>query len=652
MIVHMKKLFLYGLAPESSRLLAGLLRLGCIQVQSPETFADMEQIQQSIVHRPAELYTEEQRLARLATAIATLAPYEGKKSLFAKRPRVSFKSMEDASLLTRAEDICQSIEDTLRAIAELKSQIAHEEFIKASLTPWLELDLPLEFSGTARTGVEYLVLPPSVSLENLNEELAQSGKVPMLQQISADKDQRYALLITHKDEHTDVWDILRQSGVSRAGLEPLTGTPAQVTARCDKRIDDLGREILAANDTLAQYAQELDGLRLAYDLQNMRLDCGKASQKLLHTEKAFLLTGWIPAESQQKVEAFLSGRTCYYAFADPTPQDEPPVLLKNSKLVEPFEIITQMYSTPHAKGMDPGPFLVIFYFIFFGMMLSDAGYGLLLFFAGLVATRFMDLTPFAKKFAKFITLCGISTVIWGALYGSWFGNLVPQLTLSFFGNQVNMPVLLDPLKDPITILLISFALGALHLFLGMGLKAYLMIRRGHVWDAIFDVGFWYLVLVGLPLLLVPGPVATIGQYMAIGGAVGLIFTQGRGEKNILKRLSTGLLSLYDITGYFSDLLSYSRILALGLATGVIANVVNIMGTLPGPNIIGIVAFIAIFAFGHALNLAISALGAYVHASRLQYVEFFGKFYEGGGKAFAPLCANPKYVVVTNKEEDK
>ena len=193
-----------------------------------------------------------------------------------------------------------------------------------------------------------------------------------------------------------------------------------------------------------------------------------------------------------------------------------------------------------------------------------------------------------------------------------------------------------------TLLLWSFVFGGVHLFTGMAVKAYMMIKDGHWLDAVFDVGFWYVFLIGLVLLFLA---PSVGKVMAIGGALGLILTQGRGEKNIFMRLGKGVFSLYDVTGYLSDVLSYSRLLALGLSTGVIAQVVNTMGKLTGNSAIGIIFFVIILLVGHTFNLAINTLGAYVHSSRLQYVEFFGKFYTGGGQAFRPLARRTKYITI-------
>ena len=215
-----------------------------------------------------------------------------------------------------------------------------------------------------------------------------------------------------------------------------------------------------------------------------------------------------------------------------------------------------------------------------------------------------------------------------------------------------LPKLLDPLNQPMTVLIVSMAIGFVHIVFGMGLSAYLMIKRGHPWDALFDVGFWYLVFAGLLMLIAGGTVGEVGKWLAIAGAVGLVCTQGRAKPTIIGKITGGVLSLYDVTGYLSDVLSYSRILALGLATAVIASVLNIIGTMPGPNLLGFIMLVLMILIGHTFNFAINALGSYVHAARLQYVEFFGKFFEGGGKPFVPFAVNTKYTVAETACEEK
>jgi V/A-type H+-transporting ATPase subunit I len=256
-----------------------------------------------------------------------------------------------------------------------------------------------------------------------------------------------------------------------------------------------------------------------------------------------------------------------------------------------------------------------------------------------IAMKKIKLKGIMEKLIKLLFCCGISTVICGAAFGSWFGNF----SFAVFGYTIN-PLLFDPMDDPMLFFILSFILGAIHLMTGMGISGYMMIKAGNWKGAIFDILTWYLVLIGAGMLFVGGMLFEIGKYMIIIGAVGLVVTQGRHEKNIIKKFGTGLLSLYNATGFLSDILSYSRLLALGLATSVISMVVNTMGVLGGTdNFAGILVLTVVFLIGHTFNLAINTLGTYVHTSRLQYVEFFSKFYTGGGQAFKPLEFKNKYI---------
>lgn len=655
MIEKMERIFLCGLAQDRERIISGLMKSGCVQLSDPAAMSGYEEIRDQVELGSADVYEKEQLLSRLNQCIQTLKPYGAKKSIFQKRPEVSFGEIagEDTQ---GALEICQKVEELQKEMSAAKSRISQEEFLQASLAPWRELDLPLEETSTESSEILLAAVPVMVTPEELERRQQEQELGAYLSVVSEDKDQRYAAAIVHRDKAAGYQELLRQSGATLITFDGLSGTAGENIAASrdrakqeDERIEELEKE-------LAAYGERLSEVQLAWDSTQLSIDCRKAEQSLLRTQETFLTEGWVPQRQKAKVEKSLSGYTCFYEFREATEEDDPPVLLKNNKFVEPFEAITEMYALPAPHSLDPNPFMAPFFFVFFGMMLSDAGYGLVLAIAGLLGAKYLDMGVNGKKLLKMLGYCGISTVFWGAVYGSWFGDAIPKVTEVFFGNRVQVPMVLDPLTNPMPVLIMAFIVGYIHILVGMGLKAYLMIRRGHALDAFFDVGLWYFVLVGLVIFaggqMVIGSVlmAQIGQWMAIIGAVGLVLTQGRDKKNPFMKLANGVLSLYDITGYFSDLLSYSRIMALGLATGVIGQVVNTMGTLPGRNIIGAVLFVVIFLFGHLLNLAINALGSYVHTSRLQYVEFFGKFFEGGGQAFRPLRPATKYVYVNNQEE--
>ena len=372
---------------------------------------------------------------------------------------------------------------------------------------------------------------------------------------------------------------------------------------------------------------------ILYDYYSVERDRKSALQNVADTDKTFSVQAWLPEQYEDlvKSEVLKVTDTVYLEFRPPSEDEEMPVLLSNSKLVEPFEVITELYSLPDPRGIDPNIYMAPFYFIFFGMMLSDAGYGIIMsLITGFALWKF-KLADSGKKFVSMLFLCGLSTVLWGAVFGGWFGDLIRV-----------KPLWINPLDNPLSVLILSFIMGIIQIYTGIILNAYKNVRAGHTADALMDQGLWLVLLTGL-LMFVKPELATIGKYMALFGAVGLVLTQGRSQKGILKKLTSGILSLYDITGYLSDVLSYSRLLALGLTTGVIASVINTMAKTVSGSIVGYVAMALIIIGGHVFNLVINVLGAYVHSSRLQYIEFFSKFYDSGGRAFNPLRVKTTYV---------
>lgn len=646
MIEKMQKIFIYGLADDASKLMRDVMKSGCMQISDPRQLEDYSSVDSFTDKRSGKLYDWEQNLSRITTALSALSPFMKARGFLTPKPTVTYHQMENGENLTRALGLCDRVETAQKQLADLRAQLGRTTFQRDSLLPWSDYKVPLGETETKTCLIRMLTLPVAVDMEAVEKEFEANKVAATLYRVSSDKDQHFGVLLAYKDDFAAAEELVRQHGASRINLADFSDTATKEIVSCEAAIKTLEGEISKTEQQLRELAADGDLLQLMFDSVQTQIECEKAEQKLLHTQQTCLLGAWVPVAKKAEVEKLLEQYTCFYHYEQPKNEEETPILLKNNKWIAPFESVTEMYSLPSSSSIDPNPFMAPFFFLFFGMMLSDAGYGVVLLIGGLIGSKLMG----GSKLMKMLGYCGVSTIFWGLLYGSFFGDAIPQVMRTFFDIEFTMPMLIDPLKDPMTILIMSFAFGMIHVFVGMGLKAYLMVKRGHPWAAFFDVGMWYFVLVGILLLLVGGVIGTIGMYMAVGGAVGLVLTQGRDKKNVLMKAASGVLSLYDITGYFSDVLSYSRIMALGLATGVIASVINTMGTMPGKNIIGVLAFIVIFVFGHLLNFGINALGSYVHTSRLQYVEFFGKFFEGGGGAFKPLRANTKYVNI-NKQED-
>ena len=395
-------------------------------------------------------------------------------------------------------------------------------------------------------------------------------------------------------------------------------------------------------------ANDKETVEYYYDSLTIKRDKASILSNIVKTKRSFYFDGWCPEASVKDVENILNEKGCYYEFTEPEKDEETPVLLKQSKLAEPFEAITDLYSLPNSKEIDPTPFLAPF--ISYSSVLCFPMRDTDLYFPwrALYCLKKFRLEGLMKKLITLFMYCGISTMFWGIMFGGVFGDFAAVFGRVALGKEIAInPVWFDPVKEPMTLLVFSLILGAIHLFVGMGIKAYMLIKSGHVVDAVCDIFLWYVLLIGLVLFGVGGSLAPaaelIGKWMSIIGALGILVTGGRSKKGIGK-VTGGLGSLYGITSYLSDVLSYSRLLALGLATGVVAQVINTLGSLAGNGIVGTIILIIVVVIGTVFNIAINVLGSFVHSSRLQYVEFFGKFFEGGGVAFNPFSRKTNMLI--------
>ena len=392
---------------------------------------------------------------------------------------------------------------------------------------------------------------------------------------------------------------------------------------------------------------------------------------IAYSPHTFVMTGYIPEKDSEKLKSILFERYGAEVELEDAEGEDVPVVLKNNSFVAPAEGVVLSYSAPSRFELDPTAVMAFFYYIFFGMMFSDAGYGLVMSLAcGLALLKFKNMEPGLKRSIKMFFFCGLSTTFWGLMFGSFFGDAVTVIFNTFVGHAPpNIPGITTPIwfnpttgTGPTTLLMFSFLFGIIHLFAGLTLQAVNYIKQGKFIYAVYDDLSWILVVTGAVLALLStdmlsgmlggfmlDPVfLTIGGIMAGIGAVLILIFSGRESKNPLKRLLKGAYNLYGATSYLSDILSYSRLLALGLATGVVAGVFNQLGSMMGNSPVGIILFIVVFVIGHLLNIGINALGAYVHTNRLQFVEFFGKFYTGGGREFKPYAVNTKHY---NIKED-
>ncbi len=556
---------------------------------------------------------------------------------------------EIASRSGKVIGICNKI---VRLDAQMTDNIAEQARIRTSLAqlqPWKKLDIPLNTGDTDSMAVFIGTFPKEYDEKLLSSALAE--KEPELvfetEVIYASSNLTSAVIYVPKHQKEQAELLLRGMGFSRP-LNPTSKVPKDKVKRLLQKSETLKQKNEELKQDIAGYAEYRDSIRDTQDYFTLRVQKYQVIAGLDQSEHIFVLNGYVPEEDMEKLETLcrkVPSAVVEWEEAD----EEAPVKLKNNKFAEPAESIVTMYSAPSHDDIDPTPILAFFFYFFFGMMFSDAGYGLLLVIATAIGIKVFKPDKKMYNNLKLFQYCGISTIFWGLVFGSVFGDAPAVFYKLFTGNEIQMkqlmPWMLDTQKDALFIMIMSIAFGLVHVLVGMGCKFYICFRKKQYAEAFFDTGLWMLLLIGIAVLAVGMAVSPvllyIGAGIAIACAVGLVLTQGRAKKGFFGKLIGGVASLYDITSYVSDLLSYSRLLALGLTTGVMAQVFNMLSTLMGTNVIGILFMIVIFLAGHAITIGLNALGSYVHTMRLQYVEMFSKFYEGGGKPFEPFSLNSK-----------
>jgi len=504
--------------------------------------------------------------------------------------------------------------------------------------PWLGLNLRLEdIQDTKNMMIRVGSVPKSMAEDFYR--LVMEQELSFIKALGEEKEDAYFFVAFHKSLRSMARDASKQYDFTQAHFGDVRGTPEGIIAQLEKDIENLYQQ----KEMLQKRAEEMAGKRrqlmILLDVLSVELQRENAAYHAVHSKKTFVLHGWVKTTNEAALEGVLREHVDFYKldFAPPE-EDEPfPVYTQNVAAVTPFEMVTNLYSVPASNGIDPNNVVAPFHAMFLGLMMGDVGYGILLALGGYFYGK--KAKGGAKKLSGVIFYGGLFSIFWGILLGSYFGDV---------GTRLGVPaILMNPMEDPVSMLALCLGLGALHILVGMGVKAYMLIKEKKYLDAVFDVGFWYFLLIGLPMLMTP--LASTGQVMALVGAVGLLLTQGREKKNIFGKILGGLGSLYGITGYLSDILSYSRLFALLLSSAVVAMVMNQIAAMVGVNWIGYIFAAIIFVAGHAFNLFIGGLGAYVHGSRLIYVEFFSKFFMGGGHAFDPLHKETKFTSIEKKE---
>ena len=635
----MKKLRLYGAAEEQTQLIRELQLLGCVEIGEPQQLTDTDG--EAVFHAADGGQSDElvRTAARLTSALETLKKYDSAKAgLFAARPGKTVQELFDDGAYRDALQAAQQILDAQDARGRTAAEKSRLIAARESFVPWQALPLPLETSGTQHARVLLGTVPAQTSFDALCTAVYEAADEVQLEKISADQQSQYLLVIAHRSALDAVGAVLREAGFAQLSFEGAQGTAAEQIRLTDEKLAACEQEDARLCDTLRALCAKKAAIQLACDRCTQEIAKAQAADRLAHSEKTFCLDGWVPAETAGKLEALLQKHCCAWELSDPEPEEYPdvPVKLKNNKLTDPLNMVTEMYSLPAYDGVDPNPLMAPFFILFYGIMMADMGYGILMILASIIITKKSHPKGTSGHMFGLMFSCGISTFIMGALTGGFFGDFLPQLVGIINPDTTfkALPSLFTPLDDTISILLGAMVLGFIQIVTGMAVSFVEKLKKGEIMEAVWEELTWWIVFAGIGCMALG--VTNIVLYVGLGMVV---VGSGWSAKGFGK-VTAIFGSVYNhVTGYFGDILSYSRLMTLMLAGSVIASVFNTLGAIPG----NVVIFLIISVLGNGLNFALNLLSCYVHDLRLQCLEYFGKFYKDGGKPFKPLAINTKYV---------
>lgn len=632
----MKHLRLLGMESEREALLKAMQDMECVEISSID---GSEEALKSGFAKPDDkaLMSAQEASRAYRTALASLDRFAPeKKGMFRKRQGVSRAAFFSAESEENARTAAETINKDTRRLGEIESERTKNEALRATLAPWLTVDAPLGgadgalavFFGTAGLNVT------DDALKALADSL---GGLLTWQQASSDRSLRYLLVMCHGSVKERALSALRDLGFSTVSFRGMTGTAKENDKALAENLAALEKERQEIEQRIAGLGGKRETLLEASDRAAIALRREEAKSRLVGTDKVFLLEGWLPADRCAALEKALEPFTCAIETREPTEDEYPqvPVQLKNNKLTRPLNMVTEMYSLPAYGTLDPNPLMAPFFILFYGIMMADMGYGLLMMIASVIISKKYRPKGTSGELFSLLGLCGISTFIMGALTGGFFGDFLTQLVAIVSpGTVFALPKLFDPLDDLTMILIGSMALGMVQIVTGMAISLIEKCKRKKFLDAFFEEITWWIVFIGIALLALGKGAAVlyVGCALVLLGPI----VQGKGWGRL-----TGVFgSLYNhVTGYFGDILSYTRLMALMLAGSVIAQVFNMLAAMPG----NVIAFIIISMLGNAMNFGLNLLGCYVHDLRLQCLEFFNKFYVDGGKPFRPMTLDTEYV---------
>ncbi|MEJ2049656.1 MAG: V-type ATPase 116kDa subunit family protein [Calditrichota bacterium] len=602
----------------------------------------------------------ENQTADLRRVIEDLSKYRDSQGLFAKLlPEKQPVSSEEFRNLSPQciSDLLEQIRGLDIHAQEIKRRIEETRELILQLQLLEGIEIPLECITDTRETFIRIGLLPVRNLEWMLSRIVDTlGEESEVEVLAKARGQAVTLIIGRLSLKEPFLSWMEKERLTLVPLFRLTGSPRENILRLRNEITQLDEQIALIQQNRMLLAGQLPQLQKVYDYQTNELQRFKTQTLLRKSKYTVTISGWIHQEDEPVILSQVEERNLPIATVceQPAPDDSPPVDYQNPSVVQPFEFITDFYSRPRYHEIDPTPYTSLFFILFFGICLTDAGYGILVtLLAYFILRKAKSLTGSSAQLLRILFFSGMATTLVGLFTGGFFGFSFPQFPAPL--DRLQHIVLLNPQENQLGFMVLTLGLGILHVGFGIFLKFRWNLKQGRIADAWLDQAPWLGILLGIVALasaqVVPILWMNTFGYLLLGVAAGMVLLfAGRSAKNPFIRIGKGMFSLYQISGLFGDILSYVRLFALGLATGVIAGVVNFLAGLAlGIPFLGYVLVPIIFIGGHSLNIAINALGGFIHTTRLHFVEFFGKFFEGGGEPFQPFKLDLTYTTIREKE---
>lgn len=642
-IVNMKKFKLFIFDGDRAKLIDKFQKFNYVHIDESRFDADFSEDDFTRPRSSEDLIEIDDKIKRSKEDIDLLLQFKDKENpLKAMKEGVEDISLEELAARALAFPF-EKIDGEIKALVEAKdknnSKIQNIDSKIGELKPWEDLSSSLDGLNNMGSVNIYTGTVSSNHAAEFESEFIKND-LAYLDRVSKDKNFYYYLMIVENSVDEKIKSLFSSYGFTPINIK-ADGKVKDKIESYERDKEFLYEKNKNIEEDLKTYLKYLEDFKFSYEFYRNEKIKIMSERKFLKTTELDLIEGYVPSDKLEGFENEVK-KVCgenYYLNAEDANRDSEkvPILLKNNSFVSPFELMTEMYSMPRYNEIDPTPFFAPFYFIFAGIMVGDFGYGLLVFLGTLFALKKFKLTEKKRRFIKFFNYLSISTIIFGLVFGSFFGGII------------ELPALIDPAEDSTLLVILSLILGGIHIFFALGIKAYMNIRDGKPKDALYDVGFWYMAVLGaigfilskfLPQVAAFGKVFLVVMVL---GMIGIVATGGREEKSTGAKIGWGIYSLYGISSYLGDFVSYLRLMALVLSGSFLGLAINmIAGMLFESNILGKLFAIVIFVVFQLFNAFLSYLSAYVHTARLTYVEMFNKFYEGGGIPFKKMIENSDY----------